>query len=469
MNAILTLSKQRPQNKASLVLFWQEWDVQEGDISLPNELEKELIALRTEHASFAFQLGQTTILGQSIADHFLASTPSMYWCSLIYERHPKMTPNLYTIYKLRLVEKFLDKKNIKHLTLIGHDDRLATVLKDLLAAKNRGFTYQKEGSPPPKEPFLKRFYHALPPILRTGIRFLHWLTTVKRKLPKRPLPIYDNTASIVTYFPNIDLNKAEKGRFYSHYWEELHTLLEKQPIRWLFVRFPSPQMHLDAYIAFLRQAEKKALDGVSFSYIEEHLGCGDILHSLKTYFALRKTAKKLSTKIPSLFHFANSALNFWPYAKDDWEESFCGWRALERCIQNRGIQNYVQKAGPQRFYLYPLENCPWERMLTSHVHSQKAGPIYGAQHSTIRPTDFRYFDCEQSYQSNLPMPDLFLANGASAAKQWRDSGMPLDRLTTVTALRYRYLTALKAQSLTCYEKKTLLILTSFFLDETKAH
>ena len=56
---------------------------------------------------------------------------------------------------------------------------------------------------------------------------------------------------------------------------------------------------------------------------------------------------------------------------------------------------------------FPLENCPWERMLTVAMREAgaaatpcsepAAGPVIGAQHSTVRPTDFRYFDDPRTF------------------------------------------------------------------------
>ena len=75
------------------------------------------------------------------------------------------------------------------------------------------------------------------------------------------------------------------------------------------------------------------------------------------------------------FRFAGSNVNFWPYLAPHWSESFRGWRCLERCLQQRAFDVYAKVAGPQRWTLFPLENCPWERMLT--VAMREAGRTLG--------------------------------------------------------------------------------------------
>ena len=53
-------------------------------------------------------------------------------------------------------------------------------------------------------------------------------------------------ASIVTYFPNIDMAAAKNGRFRSRYWEKLHDALQPADgkpnrVNWVFLYFPAPQ------------------------------------------------------------------------------------------------------------------------------------------------------------------------------------------------------------------------------------
>ena len=44
------------------------------------------------------------------------------------KRHPKMTPLLYEIYKLRTLEHLLDEGGFTALRLVGGDDRLCETL-----------------------------------------------------------------------------------------------------------------------------------------------------------------------------------------------------------------------------------------------------------------------------------------------------------------------------------------------------
>ena len=134
--------------------------------------------------------------------------------------------------------------------------------------------------------------------------------------------------------------------------------------------------------------------------MEEFLAGRDLLAAWKRHRRIARRARRLEEALRGSFRFPDSDIIFWDYMAADWQESFAGWRGLERCLQQRGIANYVRRIGPQRWYTFPLENCPWERMLTHAAHTlrDKNGPVLGAQHSTIRPTDFRYFDDPRTFR-----------------------------------------------------------------------
>jgi surface carbohydrate biosynthesis protein (TIGR04326 family) len=173
-------------------------------------------------------------------------------------------------------------------------------------------------------------------------------------------------------------------------------------------------------------------------------------------------------------------MNIWPLLGRYWTESFRGWRCLERCLQHQAFESFRSLAGPQRWTLFPLENCPWERMLTHTVHEHGHGPVFGAQHSTLRPTDFRYFDDPRTFSGECAhfQPDQVRANGEGALAHWRGAGIPEQRLGVVEALRYGYLADAHAHqqeeearipTRNAGDRPRLLVVTSYFADETEAH
>ena len=518
------------------VMQWEGWEPPRGHVSLPALLRAELEAIRAEHAAWAYDLGRLTVEGKEAQDWLRAGHAlSMWWCSLLYERHPKMTAGLYTVYKLRALERFMDQEGISSLYLSGGDDTLREVLADMCRASGRTFSLE-QGAPAPLEPptpLLRRLYNAAPAPLRALARYGHWLWAVRRRLPatadagKAFAPVQGpegpvQTATIATYFPNVDMKAAGEGRFRSRYWEKLHDVLHDEArkegapwVRWLFIRFPAPQLSLAQCAALRDRFRAEGKDGASFHYLEEFLRHRDLWAGLWRYLRLCFGSRKLEPAVRPAFRFAGSNVNFWPYLAPHWSESFRGWRCLERCLQQRAFDVYAKVAGPQRWTLFPLENCPWERMLTVAMREAgaaatpcsepAAGPVIGAQHSTVRPTDFRYFDDPRTFTPPCDafQPDAVRGNGQSACGQWSQAGVPPERLGEVEALRYLYLAesprgattpgahaesssatsssgpgSLAGQeveaagasgSVAAGQPRRLLVVTSFFKDETEAH
>ena len=522
-------SKRLPAPGAdTLVALWDAWQAEAGSVSIPERLHADLLVIRAEHMAWAYDMGRLPTGEGALREELQArlccgEEPSMWWCSLLYERHPKMTPNLYTIYKLRCLERLMEAEGCSSLRLVGGDADLKATLAEFCAASGREFSAlssvtKARGAQAPS--LARRLYALCPAPVRALARYVHWWWTVRRKLPfagtappeGAPTPETGPAATIVTYFPNVDLQAAARGRFRSRYWEVLHDALNacarrEYPrgghfVRWLFIRFPSPQLSFSQCLKLRDLFRKTGKDGLSFHYLEEFLGTGDLCAALARWLRLCVASKRIEVQAGAACHFAGSRLNFWRYAKADWAESFRGWRALERCLQQRALSRYAGWCGPQRWTLFPLENCPWERMLTAAMRARgaarlkapaeamaapEAGPVIGAQHSSIRPTDFRYFDDPRTFSAPdcaLFQPEHIEGNGRSACRQWLDAGMPAERLGEVEALRYLYLAEHKRSGHPDVEDalppqagepvdgrpgKRLLLLTSFFPDETEAH
>lgn len=458
----------------------ESWTPPPGGLSLPAEMAGRLVALRTEHAAWAYGMGKMRLGdGRTLADALTGGAPlSMWWCSLLYERHPKMTPGLHEAYLLRTLELLMEERGGDALETVGCRAAANRALRAMCSGHGWRFAARDEAADGAAgASLLRRLYARTPAILRCLARFAHWLATVRRHLPATkglpPSPV--PTGTVVTYFPNIDLKLAQEGIFRSRYWESLHDALGEAgspaPVRWLFVRFPSPQGSLAHCCELRDRFAAQGTSGVSFHYLEEFLTAADLGRALLRWLRLAIASFSAQGEARAAFRLPGSALDLWPLLGYAWAESLRGWRCLDRCLQDLGLRNYVAAAGPQRWYTFPLENCPWERMLTAAVHAAGTGPVYGAQHSTIRPTDLRYFDDARTWSDPATaafQPDRVLGNGSSACAQWAEAGVPQERLGKIEALRYLYLAGEERPRIEGRPTR-LLVVTSFFEDETMAH
>ena len=369
----------------------------------------------------------------------------------------------------------------------GTDPWMEDVLSRFCKETGRSFVLHvlPDGEPQPSglKNRLKALYYRLPAPAKALLRFPAWLWIVRRRLPRthvpRPvLPEGTKPASIVTYFPNIDMAAAKNGRFRSRYWES-STTPSRPPrgrltrVNWVFIYFPAPQCSFPEAVKLRDRFRENGRDGASFHFLKNFLPPGTSGKASSASASSSSPAGPWSRKSGELFRFPGSRMDLWPVLRRNWEDSTRGWRALERCLMREAFRRYAQWAGPQEWTTFPQENCPWERMLCQSMHDAEAGPVYGAQHSTVRPTDFRYFDDPRMIDDpacRRAMPELWLCNGTGARDALLVGHMPEERAALVEALRYLYLAPKAGEEAAPEVKSTrLLVVTSFFADETDAH
>ena len=210
------------------------WNVPAGAISLPREMTDRLIAIRSEHATWAYETGRAGAGRGTFADALRGgSSLSMWWCSLLYERHPKVTPELYDVYRLRALEMVMEERGAGGLVTDGLTPACNAALEAMCKARGWSFAKNNEAAPEKAQSRLRRVYNRTPAPLRAIARFAWWLWSVRRvvgscrSLPPSSAP----TGTITTYFPNIDVRKAEEGVFRSRYWESLHDALQDDAAR----------------------------------------------------------------------------------------------------------------------------------------------------------------------------------------------------------------------------------------------
>ena len=474
-----------------LVAAWDRGRVPDGWISLPAELNSRLIPIRNELAAWTYELGLVDHHGKTIESVLKAGDSlSMWWLSTLFEKHPKVTQNLFAAMKLRALELVCTEQEITELTLVmpkGETPWLEAVLKEFCEGTGRTFSRieaepRRTTGPRSLKEKLVALYYTLPAPLKALGRFPAWLWTIRRFLPRtaleRPAIGAQKPATIVTYFPNIDLPLARQGRLRSRYWESLHDALapqEGQPhrVNWVFLYYPAPQCSFKEALVLRDAFRKEHKDGASFHFLEEFLTTSDLCRAFWRFIRLSFASMDVQPTARRHFHFAGSRMNLWPVLRENWSDSTRGWRALERCLMRRAFIRYAAWAGPQDWTTFPQENCPWERMLAQSMHEANAGPVWGAQHSTVRPTDFRYFDDPRQFTepaTRQAMLDRWLCNGTGARDALVAGGMPEAKAGLVEALRYLYLAPKEHDAASAPDKPSrLLVVTSFFADETDAH
>ncbi len=481
-------------------------------------------------------LGNTPLSphGQTLQSELEAGDALSFWyISLLYEKHPKMLPGLFDACKTYAIERLLHAyaPHCTHIILHAHDPQLRLTLTTFckntgrtftaLTAKKPWYVRKKDHWPTLSKVFQtlqrasryiswhtawhttwRKLFFALPHPCQALLRFAHWLYALRKLLSffghknSKLSPQAQGHVSIATYFPHMDMAQAKQGIFRSAYFEHLHDLLHQAltkknvHIHWLFIRVNSAQLPLKQSIQLqqhLHYTAQTKQELHSFHHVEEFLRFRDMGAALIRYLRLAWRSRRREKEIEQLFLWpshatAQGSMPLWPYMQKHWRAGFQGWRCLERCLQRRAFmayaQNLTQQKIPHHWSLFTWENCPWERMFTHAMHKAlPQSPVFAMQHSSVRETDFRYFDHPRLFTlpptsaAHAMLADIYCLNGPHAAKLLQDY-IPQERMRVVEAVRYLYLANLTKlapyTAATQPKLKHLFLMTSYFTDEVEA-
>ncbi len=463
-----------------MIFWWDKYDNAQSEYSIPAYYKENFITLRAELVDFFYELGMKNLHEKPLYQHFCAGDRlSMWWCSLLYEKHPMFMPELYEILKLLCLEQMLEKfaPHCTHLKLYSEDILLNQIVKEFCCKNKLQFSAQKHKL---SNRFLQKTIvqkiknYSIFHVIVAKFRFWHWLLAIRSKVEYIRENCVDKPCiTIATYFPTTHNLDKEQGGFCTPYWQTLQNelLKAKKNINWLLIRINSPIMSFKQAVTEAKKHNFNKTSGASFHFVEEFLSLAEITQALLRYLKLYFVSQNIKKHIRHFCHIGG--MNVWPYLEQYYAKSFQGWLCFERCLQRRAMLGYVRWAGVQEYTLFPLENCPWERMLSEAIHYSGAGQVYGAQHSVIRATDFRYFEGPKLFNNaevNIFLPHKILVNGHAAYTAMLEAGTAKHMLYEVEALRYLHLAKRKQVAVqNNIKSKQLIVVTSYFSESVHEH
>jgi surface carbohydrate biosynthesis protein (TIGR04326 family) len=359
-------------------------------------------------------------------------------------------PAIYEVFKLRALEKFYLESACRGVILCSANRTLHEALSRWCARLGHPYQWRRlTPAPGPRPPGgiiekTRQFLQRLPlPVQALAYLLKRWWSR-RRRLAAAPRLLQGRgQMTVVTYFPNIDQQKAREGIFRSRYWGELVELLERSPLRvnWVWLYSPNDEYTFKEAIALRDRFNDRAQGKSRFYFLEEFLSPAALARGLGRYGRLLAKCRQLRRVLPE-FHFPGSALNFYPFLAHDWRDSLFGVIALQGCLWIESFQSLAASLPHQDWGLYLWENQPWERALNAAWEESAHGKLVGFQHVSPKPLDLRRFEDPRSYRlTNLPppLPDLLAVGGSDDLDRFIKQGIPQERLVKVEALRYMYL------------------------------
>ena len=483
--ALVLLDEATIWNKGSKVLVnWSDINVPHNHESLPLKVEETATKIKREYLTWVYELSRLRIRGKTLVSHLkLSDSFSFWWMTLIAEKSPHKSPSIYQIFKLRTLEQLYRERGCQGLIYCGYDLNLHRTLKHW--CKAMGHPYYRQSLRKCEVNFELtglRKRSAKFPFLIQAVAYLlkKWFLRYKQLKPTKipeDLPSGDeNQITIVTYFPNIDLTKTRNGRFWSRYWESLHELLDKMPIKvnWVWLHQDSTELDYKQTLQLQEICNQIRPNKYRHFLLENFLTTTGLLKSIQLYIKLYATSILLKGARKA-FCFPGSNLNFFPILEYDWRSSLFGHIALEGAITISMFSEMAKKLSGTQSIVYLLENQSWElALISSWKQHQINCKVIGFYHTPgARPLDLKlYFDpniFNEDGANIMPLPDVLAINGSNNWKLIRESGYPAEKIFHVESLRSLNLLGKYESEKKDVKKsnRTLLVITGFIAPETE--
>jgi surface carbohydrate biosynthesis protein (TIGR04326 family) len=470
-------------NPAKVVAHWSELSPTSGEESVCKEVDARAMAIKKEYLAWVYDLGRVEVEGQPLTKFLqIGDRLSFWWMTLKAEKSTFKSPGIYQVFKLRALESIYEKHACKGLIYCGGDAKLHCVLEQW--CRKIGHPYQRNTSSVKirvkKTSAFRKMHHKLPYGLQAlGSLLKKWFSYflhVRRAVFDKVVPADNPQITVVTFFPNIDLEKAGSGRFYSHYWEELHKLLDRLPIsvNWVWLYFSSKDVPYREAVKIRNLCNSTDPEKYKHYIAEEFLTLRQFLKALGIFLRVYSRGLRLRN-IRDRFQLTGSNINFFPLMEWEWKSSLFGPVAMDGALRIAMFESMAQKLRADPLAIYTWENQAWEMALLSawRKYRPKAKTI-AYQHSFARSTDLRqFFDprvFEDRGEDSCPLPNRLAVNGSMGIKKIREASYPMDRVLPVEALRYFYFEKLYGSERGEIDKskRTLLVTTGSVAEENKA-
>jgi len=467
-----------PVDPTGTVARWSGIAERDDEYSIPAEVETSCLDIKAEYLSWVDKLGRTSVSGRSLCDALLFEDLglSAWWLNLVPDAAPLKTENIYKVFKLRALERLYARLNPDGLIYEGRDRRLHETLEAWCATRDQPYRWRRRGAAVRRAgrgPLI-RLGRSLPYWVQALAFFLWKLTT--RYLPaffRGPRPAPPDTACqalVVTYFPNIDFDRARDNVFWSHYWQDLPDVLDSLGItpNWVWMHDDTPTCDFSRALTLRQRFNTSGPRGERHYLLEDFVTFGVLRRALWAYAQLWVRGLALRG-IRDHFVLPGSNVNFYPLLKHEWRSSVFGTSALSGMLYHSLFDSVLRTLPAQRWCLYVWESQPWEAALISVWRRRQARPIIGYQHATIMPLNLEAFFAPAAYHgsgtASLPMPDVLAINGRGARDLLREVGYPDDKVAVVEALRYPQVT--RRASASSSRGRTLLAIGGYLKSETE--
>ena len=435
--------------ESQVVAHWTQLNVPASHESIPQRTEEQAREIKTEYFAWVHDLGRTRVRGKTvIASLKTFDNLSYWWMTSIAVKSPFENDSLYTVFKLRTLERLYLEQNCSGLVYYGNDHALHQTLQGW--CREQGHPYKRFRTAKkraPKETGIRNWLRKSPYWFQAFIYLIkNWYLRYRHIDSIRPDEARqlqkESGATLVTYFPNFDQEKARKGEFFSRYWEGLNPALNRLPFKtyWVWYYFESPAFQFKEAVPLRDLCNQTRPEQRRYFLLEEFLTPGVFLKALKLYMKIYGTGLRLK-EAQKAFHLPGSTINFFPVMEKEWKTSLFGNMAIDGAIKI-AVFDFMAKILPANPWgLFTWENLPLDfALMSAWRRHRKETRILASQHGFFRTFDLRLYSDSRDFAETgleaIPLPDKLCVNNREAMGLLQEARFPHEKIAKVEAMRY---------------------------------
>lgn len=369
--------------------------------------------------------------------------------NIFFEASPNKTDTVYLFFKLYILIDYIKVENIKNVYLINVNE----LITNFFNSNIKSFPFQikqiniKESKTSSlnflKETLKKKTIPSLLFSLKKEYQKKKQKIVPKKKQSRRVVLSY--------YYSG---GQTYNKQFKSKYFENVSTLINDS-FEWLFL-YQGDRLKI--------QEENKILEANlnSFGFLDAYFSYSDFKIVTKKFLKVKRKLDSILLK--NLFVF--EGIDYLGLTKNEWLKSI-SISLIDLLIFEKKISNFFSTNPQIDELIYLLEFQPWEQMLNK-VAQEHSVLTKGVIHSIVRPNVMNYYH-PKSIHSYLYNPSLIGVNSDFSKSLLLQNGFDQKQLLEIEAHRFNYLkeNTTKNTDKEFKLKKTILIITSIIMSETK--
>ena len=414
-------------------------------INTAERLEDSVGELRDRIQVWSHEFANAKIKESPVRDIFnIDKKVSTYWFSLIAEKNPLKSDVFLKICQYNAIESIFTSRHYSDIIISITDHSLNKSIKRISGKKNlniKDITHRKKRVVI-QQFFLRNGFIPGAIVQAFGFLFRAFLWSIYSKVVLGAYgkdDAFTEKPLIISYFPYIEKESAEKGIFINNYFKPLQHKLARMDIipSWLLIF-----VFIDGFT--FRKAVKKAKifadNGARLRFLDQAFNISILFQVTMTWVHQFLLFIKYKNMLSSLeVHERICSKYAVPIMNEIICKSFCGVSAMQGIYYYFLFREIAKGLKKTENVIYLCEMQTWEKALNAATSRYAPGVTrIGYQHTSISKNYYHYFIDPAAVKTgikkkDLPLPDIIAVNGKKSYKMLQPCHYP--RLEIVEALR----------------------------------